>query len=442
MSDTIEQATVAKRGAEDSGKYFSYMAEYIGFTEADAAAVRESKPIIEKHLAGIVARFYEHLLRYPPTRKFFLKKDGSIDQEYLELRMRHLTNFWLRTASGIFDEDYARYVDYVGRAHTSRGADPHIYIAERYVIGQVGMVQNAISEVLSLEAQGANSDVALRAAEPWDKLMMVILEMLARAYGEEREPPTFDPLLPVDSQLVASLSDEAFATVQGKASPLPKKMVAVADAVAIPDGERTIVQIDGLSIGVFHHGGQWYGLANTCVHRGGPVATGALDGDILVCPWHGFKYDVTTGTCLADPSACLDTFPVTIKDGKVHLQVPDPVAHLTRDEPALSVAAPLRANEFRIAGIPAGQVRTVQVNGEEVAVFNIGGAFFATQNVCSHTGGPLNESDLAGKVVTCPIHGSQFDVTTGQVLLDPASDPLRTYRVTVDGEIGRVEATA
>jgi hypothetical protein len=41
--------------------------------------------------------------------------------------MRHLSNFWLRTADAVFDDDYARYVDYVGRAHTARGADPNIY---------------------------------------------------------------------------------------------------------------------------------------------------------------------------------------------------------------------------------------------------------------------------------------------------------------------------
>ena len=99
MNAPETQDNVTKRGAEDSGQYFRYMAEFTGFTEADAEMVRNTKPIIEKHLPDIVTKFYSHLLRYPPTRKFFLKKDGSIDHAYLELRMRHLSNFWLRTAS-------------------------------------------------------------------------------------------------------------------------------------------------------------------------------------------------------------------------------------------------------------------------------------------------------------------------------------------------------
>ena len=139
MTDNIlTQEEKIKRGAEDSGRYFRHMMEFVGFTPADARAIRQASLIIEKHLPNIVADFYTNLLRYPPTRRFFMKKDGSIDQDYLQKRMVHLTNFWRRTASGVYDDEYARYVDYVGRAHTSHGADPSIYIAERYVIGQVG----------------------------------------------------------------------------------------------------------------------------------------------------------------------------------------------------------------------------------------------------------------------------------------------------------------
>ena len=275
MSTTETQNSVNKRGAEDSGQYFRYMAEFIGFSDADAEAIRQTKPIIEKHLPDIVTKFYAHLLRYPPTRRFFLKKDGSLNHDYLELRMRHLTNFWLRTAEAVYNDDYASYVDYVGRAHTARGADPNIYIAERYVIGQVGMMQHAISEALSRELRDGDPELEFRAVEAWDKLMMVILELLARAYGHEREAATFDPLVPVDQQMVAELAERVFERERGRDEPMPVKDVVVAEAAAIPDGERKIVQVDGLSIGVFHHKGGWYALRNSCMHRGGPVGTGS-----------------------------------------------------------------------------------------------------------------------------------------------------------------------
>jgi nitrite reductase/ring-hydroxylating ferredoxin subunit len=56
--------------------------------------------------------------------------------------------------------------------------------------------------------------------------------------------------------------------------------------------------------------------------------------------------------------------------------------------------------------------------------------------------GPLSEGDVEGTTVTCFLHGSRFDVRTGQVLAGPAKEPLRVYRVVVDGEVGRVEAMA
>jgi nitrite reductase/ring-hydroxylating ferredoxin subunit len=93
-------------------------------------------------------------------------------------------------------------------------------------------------------------------------------------------------------------------------------------------------------------------------------------------------------------------------------------------------------NEFRISEVPPGSALLVG----DVAVFNVAGTFCATQDKCTHRQGPLSKGKLEGSTVTCPWHGSQFDVCTGAVLRGPAKDPLKTYRVVVEGEIGRVEA--
>ena len=285
-----EGATI--QAADDSGAYFKYMSEFVGFGEEDAEFIRKTKPYIEKHLPEIVDKFYAHVLRYPPLRKFFLKKDGTIDQEYLELRMRHQSNFWLRTADAVFDDEYARFLDYVGRAHTSRGADPKIYIAERYVIGQVGFLSHAFAEALTRELRHVDEDLELHSVEAWNKVMMIILEMLARAYGHEKEADSFDPLLKVDDATeaeVAKLADEAFHIEHDKDKVVPRKDVIVAKVEDIPEGSRKIVQVDGLSIGIFHHKGVFHAFHNSCLHRGGPVCTGRLEEDVITCPGMAFN---------------------------------------------------------------------------------------------------------------------------------------------------------
>lgn len=95
----------------------------------------------------------------------------------------------------------------------------------------------------------------------------------------------------------------------------------------------------------------------------------------------------------------------------------------------------LRDDQFCVNEVPPGSALLVG----DAAVFNVGGNFCATQAKCSHRQGPLSEGELEGTTVTCPWHGAQFNVCTGAVLKGPAVDPLKSYRVIVDGEIGRVE---
>lgn len=428
-----------RKSAEDAGRYFRYMAEFVGFTEEDGEAIRQSSLIIEKYLPGIIGRFYTNLLQYPPTRKFFLKADGSIDQAYLELRMYHQANFWRRVGAGVYDDDFANFVDYVGRAHTSRGADPRVYIAERYVIGMVGFVQHAIIDAMMKELEGFEDDLQARAVKGWNKLCMVILEMLARAYGHEREAETFEQLHPVDAQAVHDLAVDSYEKSLGIRRRLEHKEILVGGEAEIPEGERKIIETNGLSIGVFHHKGGWYALRNHCLHHGGPVATGRLEGDNLICPWHGYTYNVTNGQLLIDPGARLEMFPVELRQGQVFILVDQYVEEQAPTPPPTTEKPGLAGNEFFIQDLQPGQMKLLQLNGQRVLAYNIDGSFYATSEECTHVGGPLSEGELKGNEVVCPWHYSCFRVTDGAATCPPAREPLRTYRVVVDGEIGRVE---
>ena len=444
MSEQLSTQERFKRGAADAGRYFQFMAEFLGFTPADAVAIRETRFVVEKHIPSIVADFYTQVLRYPETRRNFLHSDGRINQEYLEMRMQHQAGFWRRTAAGEFDDDYARFVDYVGRAHTSHGADPKIYIPERYVMGMIGFMQDRLGRALAAELHAVDPELELRGLKAWNRLLMVLLEMLARPYSRDTE--SFAPQAAIDGQAVYEVALDTYERAIGIARSVEYKEVYVAPAAEIPDGQRRLIQVDGLSIGIFHHQGQWYALQNSCLHRGGPICTGALEGDTLTCPWHGYQYDLPSGQLLLDRHSTLPRYRVELRGEAVYIHVPvfhrDPVdVSLDAAVPApTGEAAALAENELRAADLPPGRVRRVYVAGEPVAVYNVGGAYYATHDKCTHVGGPLSEGELTGAQIVCPWHASGFDVTTGAVCAGPATQPLRTYRVTVAGDTLRVAA--
>ena len=86
-----------------------------------------------------------------------------------------------------------------------------------------------------------------------------------------------------------------------------------------------------------------------------------------------------------------------------------------------------------------GKAMCVEVAGQRVALFNIDGSYHAIGDSCTHVGGPLSEGQVDGKVVTCPLHGAEFDVTNGTVLGPPAAANVPCYKVHVDGEDIKIE---
>src|SRR3989344_3374999 len=79
-----------------------------------------------------------------------------------------------------------------------------------------------------------------------------------------------------------------------------------------------------------------------------------------------------------------------------------------------------------------GEGRVVNVNGTDVALFNVDGEFFAINNTCLHRGGPLGEGFLEEDVVTCPWHGWRYNVKTGVSPVIPTAK-VAAYKVKVEG---------
>ena len=85
--------------------------------------------------------------------------------------------------------------------------------------------------------------------------------------------------------------------------------------------------------------------------------------------------------------------------------------------------------------IGPGEKKLVEVDGEPLAIFNLGGTYYAIQDVCTHDGGPLVEGDLIGDdEIECPRHGARFNVRTGAVTRMPACEPVEAFPVKVEGD--------
>jgi len=89
-------------------------------------------------------------------------------------------------------------------------------------------------------------------------------------------------------------------------------------------------------------------------------------------------------------------------------------------------------NVARVEDIPPGTIKAVEVDEQELAIANVDGEFFATQQHCLHLNGPLGEGRLEGKTLSCPWHGWQYDVRTGKNEFDHAIQ-LQTFEVKVEG---------
>jgi len=84
--------------------------------------------------------------------------------------------------------------------------------------------------------------------------------------------------------------------------------------------------------------------------------------------------------------------------------------------------------------VAEGGTLALEADGELVCLAKVAGCIYAFTDNCTHISGPLNEGELEGHTLTCPWHGAQFDVRTGQVLRGPARQEILTYPVQIDGD--------
>jgi nitrite reductase (NADH) small subunit len=99
------------------------------------------------------------------------------------------------------------------------------------------------------------------------------------------------------------------------------RRVKVADVGEVAEGQGRVVEAEGRTLALFNVGGSFYALDNACAHRGGPLGEGDLEGRLVVCPWHAWRWDVTTGSNANNPAVKMTCYPVEVEAGCVFVEL-------------------------------------------------------------------------------------------------------------------------
>ena len=87
-----------------------------------------------------------------------------------------------------------------------------------------------------------------------------------------------------------------------------------------------------------------------------------------------------------------------------------------------------------VSDIAVGEMMVVEVGGERVLLVNVGGNIYACDDICSHAFASLSEGDLNGEEVECPLHGSAFNVISGEAMTPPADENVKVYQLRIEGQ--------
>lgn len=99
--------------------------------------------------------------------------------------------------------------------------------------------------------------------------------------------------------------------------------VRVASTDEIEAGHGRLIEHGGVTLVIFNAGGgRFHACGAVCPHEDGPLSEGWLEGDVIVCPWHGFDFELGTGRCRVDANLAIPVYPVRVQDDGVEVDVP------------------------------------------------------------------------------------------------------------------------
>ena len=174
------------------------MADFVGLTDADLALIRASAPALLPRADELAAAVYERFLAYPATARYFLHRDGAVNETRLA-RRKHSLARWLRNSIEFqIDDQFPVFLLAVGVVHSNPPlpAGRHGSVPARFMTGTISFIQSEISAALAQEI--SDPALAMQTAIAWNKMLMLQLDVLLAGYTTETPLPPNPDARPAD----------------------------------------------------------------------------------------------------------------------------------------------------------------------------------------------------------------------------------------------------
>ena len=191
--------TIDEERLETDAKYrFEYLAEFIGFTSDDAAAIQAFAPHIGPHIPGLVDKTYEQLLRYEATARHFVPRQhgcsgggtGSletldINDPQIKFRKDHLNRYFMQLIGRSYDDKMILYLDMVGKMHTSKAGSKEIEIPLIQMNALMGLMGDLLNELI-LDSP-LDKQAMKKTLKAFSKLLWIQTDFISRHYVNRME---------------------------------------------------------------------------------------------------------------------------------------------------------------------------------------------------------------------------------------------------------------
>ncbi|WP_437317693.1 protoglobin family protein [Sorangium sp. So ce385] len=172
---------------------FGYLIEFVGFGEADIAAIHGAALHLAPKVQGLVDAVYEKLFLYDATKRHFVPKQHgyegqgptdvlslTLSHEQIQFRKKHLSDYLVRLVTHPYDPKMVAYLDMVGRIHTAKAGNPEIVVPLVQINALMGFVSDALLQtILSL---GLDRETEVRTLRAFNKLLWIQNDLLSRHY--------------------------------------------------------------------------------------------------------------------------------------------------------------------------------------------------------------------------------------------------------------------